>query len=139
MVRGMPTDATARRWDRERLELALQAAGLGEFEWVIDQNVFLVSPRMAAITGLAAGAIPAQEGWALNRMLHPDDQAPTRAAVEAQLANTGRYMVECRAIRAIDGRTIWVRAVGEQVRDDKGRPTGIIGVVQDITDEKLED
>ena len=34
--------------DRERLELALQVAGLGEFEWCILDGTMMVSARMAA-------------------------------------------------------------------------------------------
>jgi PAS domain-containing protein len=45
-----------------RLELALQAAGLGEFQWDLDTNTLLISARMAAITGFPEGETTAQIG-----------------------------------------------------------------------------
>ena len=48
--------------DRERLELALQIARLGEFEWDLDRDVFTISTRLAAITGLTAGETAAESG-----------------------------------------------------------------------------
>ena len=39
--------------------------------------------------------------------------------------------------RPIDGRVIWVHAVGHVVRDKDGKPTDMYGVTQDITEQKL--
>ena len=43
--------------DRARLDMALETARLGEFEWDIARDVFKVSRRMAAITGMPVGEI----------------------------------------------------------------------------------
>src|SRR3954447_1783847 len=51
MTRGEPGHSEEHR----RLERALEIAGLGEFEWDIARGLFVVSERMAAITGLPAG------------------------------------------------------------------------------------
>ena len=40
--------------EQERASLALDAARMGEFEWEIDEDRFIVSERMAAITGVPA-------------------------------------------------------------------------------------
>lgn len=135
MTRPLPE----RRLERERLALALQAAGLGEFEWDIAADAIFVSDRMAAITALPAGYIPAEGGWALNNHLHPDDRVATRASVQAQLAEGDRYEVVCRRIRPDNGEVIWLKVAGQQVRDEKGEVSGIIGFVQDITEDKRED
>eukprot|EP01036_Dinobryon_divergens_P007843 gene7843-10469_t len=42
--------------DRRRLELALQAANLGEFEWNAATDTLMISERMSAITGAPAGS-----------------------------------------------------------------------------------
>ena len=47
-----------------RAALALTAAEMGEFEWDLKRDVFLVSERMAAITGVPAGEHAARGGQA---------------------------------------------------------------------------
>ena len=78
-----PGSADEPNLDRERLELALQSARLGEYEWDMVRDVFKVSPRMAEITGLPVGEWPARGGDLLYRGVHPDDRDATRAAMEA--------------------------------------------------------
>ena len=46
----------------EHLELALGAAGLGEFQYDVPGDFYIVSERMAAIAGGPAGFIPADAG-----------------------------------------------------------------------------
>src|SRR6185503_6423517 len=62
-----------------RLEKALEAAGLGDFEWNVARDVVAISPRMSAMLGLPAGEIPAEQGDALNQYVHPDDLPHVRA------------------------------------------------------------
>jgi PAS domain S-box-containing protein len=138
MTNGAPIGGPA-RLERERLDLALQAAGLAEFEWEIARDIFYVSPRMAALTGLPAGAAPAEGGELSYRSMHPDDQDRVRGEVRRQLEEQGRYQVEYRRLRPDDGREVWLRAVGLLVRDAGGRPERVIGVLQDITEPKREE
>jgi two-component sensor histidine kinase len=138
-VAAMTDSTSGHRLDQARRELALRAAGLGEFEWDIAGDVFVVSDQMAAIMDLAPGVMPGEGGWALNRQLHPDDRAPTRAAVETQMTATRCFKVECRRIRPSDGRIVWLYVAGERIDDAAGKAVKVIGVVQDISDRKRED
>ena len=38
--------------------------------------------------------------------------------------------------RPVDGRVVWIHALGHVVKDDSGKPTDMFGVTQDITDFK---
>ncbi|WP_411288414.1 HWE histidine kinase domain-containing protein [Phenylobacterium sp.] len=125
--------------ERRRLELALQAAGLGEFEWDMDRDLFVVSDRMAAITGLPPGEIPARGGEALDRYVHPEDLEIYRAARGDSLAAGDTYDVEFRQLRADDGRIVWMRSSGLMVPGPDGKPSCATGFVQDITARKLEE
>lgn len=125
--------------DRERLELALQSARLGEYEWDIARDVFTVSARMAEITGLPVGEWPAKGGDALYRGVHPEDRDATRAAMEASGLADGRFEEEYRRIREDDGRTVWMRSSGILVLNENGEPIRVCGVVQDVTDQHAED
>lgn len=134
---GLPGSAAS--LERERLDLALQASGLAEFEWDIARDIFIVSPRMAAMTGLPPGPSAAEGGEFPYRSMHPDDRARAQAQVREQVDARGSYQVEYRRLRPDDGREIWMRASGLLVRGPGGRPERLIGVLQDITEAKAEE
>lgn len=130
--------ARADRHGRERLDLAISAAGLGEFEWDYKRDIVTISPRVAEITRLPPGEMPAEQGRTLYRHVHPDDQAWVRDTVAEQLREKGRYEVEYRRPET-DGREIWNRDSGVQLRDADGAPAYLIGVVQDITERRADE
>jgi PAS domain S-box-containing protein len=142
MDEGAPHTRTASdqiALEQERASLALDAARMGEFEWEIDEDRFIVSPRMAAITGLPAGAIPADGGAAIYRYVHPDDVTGLRRHVNNALRRDGRYEGQYRMIRPDDGRVLWMSSAAVTQADDAGRPRRVIGVVQDISERKVEE
>lgn len=125
--------------DRRRLELALEAAGLGAFEWDVARGVFAVSRRMSAITGIPAGEMPAQDGNALDAFVHPDDLAAVRVH-KARIRETGAaHEFEMRHIRPDDGRIVWLRITGIVALGPGSQPIGLTGIVQDITQSKVEE
>ena len=63
----MAKTASEPNLDRERLELALQSARLGEYEWDMVRDIFRVSARMSAITGLPQGDLNAEKGEEIGR------------------------------------------------------------------------
>jgi PAS domain S-box-containing protein len=125
--------------EHRRLELALKVAGLGEFEWDIAGGVFVVSERMAAITGLPVGPMAAHTTQAIEPFIHPDDVEDFRARKNSQRPAGGIYEFEYRHIRPDDGRTVWVRVAGVLDRDAAGRPRSATGIVEDITPLKVEE
>lgn len=124
---------------RDRLGLALQAAGLGEFEWDFARDVFIVSERMAAITGIPAGERPALGGAALDEYVHPDDLDAFRERRVADSMSADGFTNAFRHIRPDDGRTIWVRVSGVVERNPDGNPVTMMGIVQDVTHERREE
>ena len=135
----MSDKATGLNLDRKRLDLALQAARLGEFEWDLVRGVFIVSDRMAAITGLPAGEIPVSDAAAVQELVHPDDRDALNLRIREGLRTEGRYEAECRLRPGPNGEITWLRAAGIQVLNDAGEMTALCGVVQNITDSRLED
>jgi PAS domain S-box-containing protein len=67
--------------------------------------------------------------------LHPEDQEPTRRAIERSIATNTQYDVEYRTV-APDGRQNWVRAIGRTFYDGAGQPTRFDGVTLNVTDRK---
>lgn len=125
--------------DQERLELALQSARLGDYEWDMVRDVVVISGRMSEISGLPAGEWPAEKGDFLYRGVHPDDREKTRRFMETSMRAEGRFEVEYRRIREDDGRTVWMRTSGLLVTDDEGRAIRAVGVVQDVGDRRAEE
>jgi PAS domain S-box-containing protein len=125
--------------DHERLELALQSARLGEYDWDMARDVVSVSPRMSVITGLPVGEWPAERGEFLYRGVHPEEREATRRSIEEAMRAEGRFEVEYRRIREDDGRIIWTRTSGVLVSDEQGRPLRAVGLVQDIGERRAEE
>jgi PAS domain S-box-containing protein len=119
--------------DPRRLQLALEAARLGEFEYDLARDVFIVSDRLAAISGLPAGEIPGRGAEAFHENVHPDERDAVRTAVNEGLRDNGRFEVEYRSVRPDNGETIWLRAAGMLLRDEAGLPVSVCSVVRDIT------
>lgn len=135
----MTRQELVRQADRNRIELALQAAGLGEFEWDLDRDVLTVSPRMSAITGVPAGERPAEGGRSLDRFVHPDDLAAIEASREKHLAAGDTFEFEYRHVRPDDGRSVCLRVAGITTRDAKGKAHAVTGILQDVTASRREE
>jgi PAS domain S-box-containing protein len=122
-----------------RAELALVAAGMGEFEWDYSHDLFIVSQRMADITGLEAGVRNAQGGLFALGFVHPDDVEALRTTVSHRLISDGSYQVRYRMVRPDDGRTLWMESSATILRGPGGPITKVIGVVRDISITKAEE
>jgi PAS domain S-box-containing protein len=131
--------AKAPTLESERLDLAISAASLGEFEWCVGTNTFRISPRLAKLSGIPEGELDSQEGNALYAYVHPDDREALRANVDRQLAESGHFTVEYRRKPLENGGETWNSAAGVMLMDADGQPSRLIGVVQDITSRKLQE
>ncbi|MCK5912063.1 MAG: PAS domain-containing protein [Caulobacter sp.] len=128
-----------RTLEGERLNLAITAAALGEFEWDIKRDVFKISPRLAKVAGIAPGVIPSENGAALFPYIHPEDREIARETINKQLAESGRYSLEYRRLPDADGRAVWYHGSGVMLFGPDHEPTYLIGVVQDISERKAEE
>jgi two-component sensor histidine kinase/CheY-like chemotaxis protein len=122
--------------EQQRASLALDAARMGEFEWDADGDQLVISERMAAITGLPAGAAPPHSAPLLAQV-HPDDLALVTTLVDQSLVDGKRFEVEFRFIRPDDRRMIWLHGVAARVSGGGARR--LVGILQEVTDRKTED
>jgi signal transduction histidine kinase len=136
--------AEAALHDREaRLQLALEMAGLGVWEYDIVRGLERLDARAAAVTG---GALPADvwlasdgaEVAAWQQRIHPDDR-PARHSGRRALLETADDMLsgEYRARRA-DGGWTWISVLSTAVERDptSGQALRVVSVAQDITRRK---
>ena len=124
--------------DREsRLQLALEAAGMGTFIWYADEDRGEPDERMLALFGLSPGQ-PLTLAGALDALIHPDDRARYFTAVQRALdpAGDGLLREDIRVVRP-DGTTRWLAIHGRVVFDgDPPRAVRMAGTAADVSDRK---
>jgi PAS domain S-box-containing protein len=121
------------RLDNARLELAQQIAGAGAFEWDLTTGRIGWSGAMERICGLQPGGFDGSfEHW--RRLIHPDDVSRVARALGDALAGRRELRIQFRIVRA-DGTHRWLSSRGRIARDAAGRPSQLIGVNLDLTDE----
>lgn len=125
--------------EQARAALALSASDMGEFEWNVADDIFIVSPRMARITGIPVGAHPAQGGEYPLSFAHPDDVDALRSTIEESLNSRARYQANYRMIRPSDGRILWMESSAVILRGPDGPLRKLIGVVRDVSAQKARE
>ncbi len=121
-----------RHYDDQRVNLALETAGLGEFEWNIDTDIITLSPKVRELTGIPQETVNGEGGDFAFRHVHPDDADRVRAEIRDQLQAVGSYMVEYRSVRPTDNSVRWMRGAGLRTAAPDGSRR-LIGVLQDVT------
>ncbi|MBN2476817.1 MAG: response regulator [Pirellulales bacterium] len=124
------------RQSKDRLDLALQSANLGFWDWNVQTGEHFVSRRWAEVLGYRLDEV--EENFRFfEEHIHPDDAQRTIEALHAQLEHGTPYRPEFR-MRTKTGDWVWIQCMGKVVeRDPDGRPLRMIGVHQDITERKL--
>src|SRR4051794_12971574 len=105
--------------ERVRWGLAIDAAGIGTFDWDLTTGELIWDDRLTRMFGYAAGEFD-QSIEAFNARLHPDDLPRVGEALQNSIETCGEYDAEYRVVRP-DGETRWVHARGRTVPDARGR------------------
>jgi len=119
--------------DAERLNLALDTARLGDWNWDAESDLVSFSTRTAYIVGIPPRGNVTRA--ALEDLIAPDDRESTRQSLKAAIASGADYDIEYRLVRGDLER--WVTVRGRPRYDAEGRLAGMFGVVQDITSDRL--
>ncbi len=120
----------------ERLKVALNAAGLGAWEWdLITSDVFW-SPEASVILGIPVAGSKIENILA---MVFDEDMDLVREVYSTSLKNRRPFNFKLR-LRRRDGEVVWAAVSGKAEFDDRGEAVRIVGTVRDITrDKKAED
>ncbi len=121
-------------YHKERLRRGQIFANIGTWEWNIETGDLFWSERIAPLFGYPDGDLETSYENFLTAV-HPDDRQAVIDAVDACLERDVTYNIEHRVIWP-DGTERWLLERGDVVRDDEGKPTQMLGVVQDIDDRK---
>ncbi|HUR60099.1 MAG TPA: PAS domain-containing protein, partial [Opitutaceae bacterium] len=117
----------------ERLRLALDSTQIGIFEWSVAAGHIYYSPGLWAMLGYEHTRMPSTvEAW--QSLIHPDDLPLYRRRTESQLNGIASFIEPEYRVRARSGDWRWVYTRAKSVANNAdGKPTRIIGTVQDIT------
>jgi PAS domain S-box-containing protein len=122
------------RRDRERLQLALEAAQMGTWNYEVLTDRVEWSENMEVVHGLKPGTFPGTYE-AFLALVHPDDRERVTRAVEKALNEASAYEAEFR-IRRPDGSEAWILGKGRVLLDERGCAAWLIGVGLDVTARK---
>ena len=128
------TDAEVRRL---RAELAIDAAGIGSFDYDLVTGRLTWDQRLIELFGYDqdgfAGTIEA-----FYARLHPEDVARTAEALEATVESRGELDVEYRIVLP-GGETRWVQGRGRVLVDRDGAAVRLLGAAYDTTRQRHGD
>jgi PAS domain S-box-containing protein len=125
----------ALRESQERLTLAFAGAREGVWDWNIETNAVVYSPRWKQMLGYGEDEIePHISAW--ERLVHPDDRPHADEANESVARGEPTYEAEFR-LRHKDGRYVHVLSRGFPIRREPGGPVvRIVGTHFDLTERK---
>lgn len=140
-VQQLQTEVEARirvsewlRESEERLNLALQSAAFGTWNWNIPQNLITWDNYVYPLFGLKPGQFGGKYSEFLERV-HPDDRASAERTVAAAVEEGRDYDAEFRVVWP-DGGIRVLGSRGKVYRDDTGQPLRMTGVYWDLSDRK---
>jgi len=120
-----------RRTGEQQLRLYLANARM--FSWDLDFRArkLTLSDNAADVLGTMPASLEA--GLAL---VHPDDVAQHRAAMEAAVRSRSGFTQELRLVRPDSGEVRWIEVRAQALCNDAGEVSGLSGISFDMTERK---
>ena len=119
--------------DRDRLTLALDAGGMGVWEWHPGSDRSIWDTQMYRLLGLPQeGTVPGAQ--AFMSLVHPEDLPVLTAKVEKALESHGDFAHDFRILRADTGEERWLAGRGRVLANAAGELLAMVGVNYDITE-----
>ena len=118
------------------LQLLERVACAGTWEFELADNRLTWSASVATLLELSPTAARVQKGWVQAlKFCAPGSRGVTSAALNACLENGVSFDKEIHCTTA-GGKRLWVRLMGEALRDASGTIVCIQGVLQDLIEKK---
>lgn len=122
-----------------RLDIAIEAGGLAEFEWEIVADRLLIGPRAAALTGFPVGVVENALHAILHHGVDPADREMFTRAVRGALTGKAGMEMELGWTRIDSGRPICLSVRAVKLEDGDPPVQRLVGVLQDVTQRRQED
>lgn len=123
--------------DRDaHVRFALNEASDGLWDWAVQTQEVFFSPQLKRMLGYGPHEMePTLEAWSAN--VHPDDKARVFLTLEQHLKGQRERFEAQYRLKNRNGHYLWVNDRGRVCeRDAQGQPLRVVGMVQNITDQK---
>lgn len=117
--------------DRVIWELAVDAAGVGAFDWHLATDELRWDDRLLELFGLDRTTFGGNIG-AFNESVHPEDRERVSAALARAIDTCGPYDAEYRVIHP-GGEVRWIAARGMVLAGPEGEAVKLVGAAYDTT------
>ncbi len=117
---------------RLRLDLAMDVAGVGSWDWDLQTGRLTWDERLLRMCGLAADRLD-QTPAGFAHLVHPEDLPALTAALQ-RTARAGGDLDETFRILRPDTGTRWLSSRGRALTDERGRVVRVIGAASDVTE-----
>ncbi|MEI7526836.1 MAG: PAS domain-containing protein [Mariniphaga sp.] len=124
--------------ERKHVESALEKGDMSWWEWDYEHNTVKTGKAKYIILGYTPDEIgKGFEAW--TKLIHPDDLGMAMTAMKEHLEGKREsYFVEYR-IKHNNGNYLWFKDKGGILtRTENGKPKLLVGIVMNITDEKMK-
>lgn len=115
-----------------RLQISLDAANVGTWDWNIRTGEVRWSESLERIHGLEPGVFRGTFEGFLDGV-HLDDRQRVLDAIQTAIVTGEIYEVEYRSFRS-DGATMWLEGRGRVSHDEDGQPVWMSGICMDTTE-----
>lgn len=141
---GIASDVTERkeaenraRTNWERLELIIDSARIGTWEWDMAANVIFINARWAEIVGYTPAELEPFTVQVWQELCHPDDWQRSEAMLSSHLRSKGEYYDQEYRMRHKDGHWVWVHSRAKVTNwSPDGKPLKMVGTYTDISTRK---
>jgi PAS domain S-box-containing protein len=121
------------RESEARFKAMFENAAVGVALMTLDRHILQINPTVTRITGYSAEEIA---NFDPSEMVVVEDRFLDRELFQELVAGKrDQYLMEKRYLRK-DGKIFWGRINFALVRGEKGKPLYIVGIIEDITEEK---
>ena len=124
---------------RERLQMAVDAAGLALWDWQVPSAQMFLTARWGELVGELVGDLGRDAYWAIGDLqarLHPEDEPLLQNAVKALLEGREQRAVVQHRVSTPTG-WMWVETHGMVAEHDpKGKPLRLMGTLANISERK---
>jgi PAS domain S-box-containing protein len=121
---------------KERLELAVEGANLGVWDWNLTTDEVKFNDQWAEMLDYTLEDLePHLRAW--ENRVHPDDIEEVKAALDEHIQQETDYYDTEHRMRTADGKWKWIRDLGKIVeRDSNDDPIRAVGIHLDIDESK---
>ena len=140
MITSSKTIQQMKSDNEKRLELVIEAAAVGIWDWQVQTGEITFNQRWAEIIGYSVEELMPMAFDTWSSKVHPDDLTLATEVLEKHLRDElDLYSVEIRMLHK-NGQYIWILASGRVVEwESNGLPKRMLGTHQDISERKANE